>query len=953
MIKKLLSVPENLGSCFHRLKRADEKEWFCASDPAGCKLGSGGGSAWLLKKCREQEAPEQTPEEWLGEAKRILLHAGGQSRRLPGYAPSGKILTPIPVFRWATGQRLDQDLLSLQLPLYEKILQQAPAGLHTLIASGDVYIRNEEPLQEIPEADVVCYGLWTDPSLASRHGVFFMKREEPEVMDFMLQKPSPQRLSELAGSHLFLMDIGIWLLSDRAVKLLCERSLSSEGRNFRFYDLYSDFGPALGIHPEKEDAALKELTVSVLPLNGGEFYHYGTSRELISSTLAIQNRVYDQRLIVQRYVKPHPSIFVQNAVVELPLDAGNRNLWIENSHIGKHWKIRQDHIFTGIPLNDWSVDVAEGICIDLVPTGDTAYTVRPYGIGDTFKGRLKDESTLFLGRPFGKWLQERKLDFTNTGLKENEDLQEAALFPICGTKEEAEKVLIWMISQPDLQSGKRLWLANRRISANELSSQANLVRLFEQRHAFRNGNWPVLAQNYKQSVFYHLNLAQAAEEFFRNGIKLPGKLPEQAPRMIQIRDRMFRAKVLQLSSEEAKAKVEEAEAFRILREGLIESVRSQKLSPMRAVHTDQIVWSRSPVRIDLAGGWTDTPPYCLHEGGKVVNIAIELNGQPPIQVYVKPCPENRIILRSIDRGASETVTTYQHLQAFDKVGSPFSIPKAALVLTGFSPDFSALPYPTLEQQLKAVGGGLELTLLSAIPAGSGLGTSSILAATVLGALADFYGMSWDKNEICHRTLVLEQMLTTGGGWQDQFGGVLAGAKLLETESGFLQSPVVKWLPDTLFTEPEYKACHLLYYTGITRSAKNILAEIVKGMFLNETEHLYRLKEMKRHAQELFEILQKGDFIQMGQLVRKTWEQNKALDAGTNPQEIENLIRKIKDFTLGYKLPGAGGGGYLYMIAKDPQAAGRIRQTLTQHPLNERARFVEMSLSKKGLEVSRS
>lgn len=953
MIKKLLSVPENLASCFHRLKGADEKEWFCTSDPVGCKLGSGGGTAWLLEKCREQEAPEQTPEEWLGETKRILLHAGGQSRRLPGYAPSGKILTPIPVFRWATGQRLDQDLLSLQLPLYEKILQQAPAGLHTLIASGDVYIRNEEPLQEIPEADVVCYGLWADPSLASRHGVFFMKREEPEVMDFMLQKPSPQRLGELASSHLFLMDIGIWLLSDRAVKLLCKRSLSPEKKDFRFYDLYADFGPALGLHPAKEDAELKELSVAVLPLSGGEFYHYGTSRELISSTLTIQNRVYDQRLIVQRYVKPHPSIFIQNAVVELSLDAGNRNLWIENSHIGKHWKIRQDHIFTGIPVNDWSLEIGKGICIDLVPIRDSAYAVRPYGMEDTFKGSLKDSSALFLGRPFEDWMQERKLDFTNAGLQESEDLQEAALFPVCGTVEETEKVLKWMISEPDLQAGKQLWLANRRLSANELSSQANLVRLFEQRHAFRSRNWPALAQNYKQSIFYHLNLAQAAEEFFRDGIKLPDKLPEQAPRMTQIRDCMFRAKVLQLSSQEAKAKSEEAEAFSILREGLIESVRSQKLSPERAVHTDQIVWSRCPVRIDLAGGWTDTPPYCLNEGGKVVNIAIELNGQPPIQVYIKPCPENRIILRSIDRGASETVTTYQDLQAFDKVGSPFSIPKAALALTGFSPEFSAIPYPTLEQQLKAMGGGVELTLLSAIPAGSGLGTSSILAATVLGALADFYGMSWDKNEICHRTLVLEQMLTTGGGWQDQFGGVLQGAKLLETESGFLQSPVVKWLPDTLFTEPEYKACHLLYYTGITRSAKNILTEIVKGMFLNETEHLYRLKEMKRHAQDLFEVLQKGDFLQMGQLVRKTWEQNKALDAGTNPPEIENLIRKIKDFTLGYKLPGAGGGGYLYMIAKDPEAAGRIRQTLTQHPLNERARFVEMSLSGKGLEISRS
>lgn len=80
---------------------------------------------------------------------------------------------------------------------------------------------------------------------------------------------------------------------------------------------------------------------------------------------------------------------------------------------------------------------------------------------------------------------------------------------------------------------------------------------------------------------------------------------------------------------------------------------------------------------------------------------------------------------------------------------------------------------------------------------------------------------------------------------------------------------------------------------------------------------------------------------------------KALDSGTNPPAVEDIIRQIKDYTLGYKLPGAGGGGYLYMVAKDPQAALRIRETLTLNVPNPRARFVEMSLSDKGFQVSRS
>ena len=75
------------------------------------------------------------------------------------------------------------------------------------------------------------------------------------------------------------------------------------------------------------------------------------------------------------------------------------------------------------------------------------------------------------------------------------------------------------------------------------------------------------------------------------------------------------------------------------------------------------------------------------EGGNVVNLAIELNGQPPLQVYVKPSKEYRITLRSIDLGAMEVVSTYEELQDYRKVGSPFSIPKAALVLAGVPSGF--------------------------------------------------------------------------------------------------------------------------------------------------------------------------------------------------------------------------------------------------------------------------
>ena len=950
-MQKLLSLPPNLIHCFHELEEVNHTDWFCTSDPIGSKLGSGGGTTWLLQACHQAFAPQESFSNWIGHEKRILLHAGGQSRRLPSYGPSGKILTPIPIFSWERGQKLGQNLLSLQLPLYERMMNQAPAGLNTLIASGDVYIRSEKPLQDIPNADVVCYGLWVNPSLATHHGVFVSDRKKPEVLDFMLQKPSLEELEGLSKTHLFLMDIGIWILSDRAIEVLMKRSLKGGTKDITYYDLYSDYGLALGEHPKTEDEEINQLSVAILPLPGGEFYHYGTSHELISSTLAIQDKVRDQRRIMHRKVKPNPAIFIQNSITQVSLSADNANLWIENSHVGKEWKLGSRQIITGVPENQWSINLPDGVCIDIIPIGENEFVARPYGLDDVFKGALDKITTTYLNIPFTRWMEDRGITWEDIKGR-TDDLQSASIFPKVASVEDLGILVRWMTSEPRLEEGKKLWLKAEKVSADEISASANLKRLYEQRNAFRKENWKGLAANYEKSVFYQLDLLDAANEFVRFNLDMPDVLKEDAAPMLRIHNRMLRARIMKLRENKDCAKEEQA-AFQLLRDGLLGIMSERKSHPILNVYSDQIVWGRSPVRIDVAGGWTDTPPYSLYSGGSVVNLAIELNGQPSLQVYVKPCKEYHITLRSIDMGAMEVIRNYEELQDYKKVGSPFSIPKAALTLAGFAPAFSTESYPSLAKQLEDFGSGIEITLLAAIPAGSGLGTSSILASTVLGAINDFCGLAWDKNDICSYTLVLEQLLTTGGGWQDQYGGVFSGIKLLQSEAGFEQNPLVRWLPDQLFVHPDYRDCHLLYYTGITRTAKSILAEIVSSMFLNSGPHLSLLAEMKAHAMDMSEAILRSNFESFGRLVGKTWIQNQALDCGTNPPAVAAIIEKIKDYTLGYKLPGAGGGGYLYMVAKDPQAAGQIRRILTEQAPNSHARFVEMTLSDKGLQVSRS
>ena len=91
-MKKLLSLPPHLVERFHDMTGADRREWFCASDPEGVKVGSGGGTVSLIDRWRAEG--ESDPDDRM-----IIVHACGESRRLPAYAPVGKVLTPVPVFR--------------------------------------------------------------------------------------------------------------------------------------------------------------------------------------------------------------------------------------------------------------------------------------------------------------------------------------------------------------------------------------------------------------------------------------------------------------------------------------------------------------------------------------------------------------------------------------------------------------------------------------------------------------------------------------------------------------------------------------------------------------------------------------------------------------------------------------------------------------------------------------
>jgi len=846
-MRKLLSLPPCLVPAFHEVEGVDKSIYYCTSDPIGRRVGSGGGTTWLL----QQAAADSQFRFRLGDGKEptercIIVHAGGQSRRMPAYAPSGKILTPMLPMH---GDLYGPSLLSMQLPLLERIMEVAPSSLRTLIVSGDVLITASEHLDPLPSADVVCYGLPASWERLSHHGVYAMPKSSPTQLDFMLQKPSHEELEAHASTHDYLLDIGLWLLSDRALRLLHTRSTNEQGE-VQFYDLYSDFGGSLGLHPTEHDDELASLSVAVLPLPEGRFLHFGSCADLISSSSILSGRSNPERL------------------------------WVENS-CTDGWRLTSDNIVTGVPENDWRLCLQSGQCLDVVPLRSGGYALRPYGFSDQFRGLLSDPVTTFIGKPIIKWMSDRGLNISDFG--DDCDIQQVPLFPVVNDLRDAAPLLRWMLqdSISDVVV-RQTYLNMPRLSAQQISDDADVKTLAEQRLQMRRSRY------------------------------------------------------------------NESQAFSGLRRHLATTVRRGGRYPDVTALVTPVEVS-SPLRIDVSGGWTDTPPFCLYHGGAVVNVAIDLDGQSPLSCSLSPIDEPVIRMRSVDLNTSEDVRSWEQLRDYAHLGEAFSISKAALSLAGFVPEFCTQSFSSLEEQLD--GHGFEIVTHSRVPAGSGLGTSSILAATVLEAVGRSFALGWNREDVCQLTLVLEQLLTAGGGWQDQYGGAYVGAKLLTTIPGSHQRPFVQPLPTKLWTHPELAPCHLLYFTGITRMARQILAEIVREMYLHNPVQRQLLANMKDEAFAMASAIREvqtatdvyAAYVRYGQLLRINWQRNKQLDPGCQPPTIARLTELIDDLCEGYKLPGAGGGGFLYMVAKDIEAAQRIRHLLTEHALSPTARFYDMTI----------
>jgi galactokinase/mevalonate kinase-like predicted kinase len=938
--------------------------FFVTSDPPGSQLGSGGGTAHLLHQAWQASPARPTGgfESWLNASRKLIVHGSGQSRRLPAYAAEGKPLLPLPLLPAHAGQAPDQRLIDFQLDAYSRILRHAPASYRVMITCGDVLLTNPTFTPAFPEADVLIVGIRSTPDEGSRHGVLFCRNPATGALDFFLQKPPPEKTRVLADSHAFYLDTGVWLLSARAVSVLVRKcGWSSETQTYAggapsHYELFDRFGLALGAAPVAPDPEISALSAAVLPLPAGRFFHFGTSRSIISSTVELAQASERAQAVGLGSAEAHEHCLIFNADLRVPLTGANRLLWIENSVIPAAWTLRDRHVLTGIPDNTWALDLPAGVCLDCIGLRDEAgVCLRVYGFDDPFRGALSDPATRWMERPLADWLKARGISCQQAGLAPHTDIQDAPLFPrLAADDPRCGPLLAWMTAlRPAADpASRRLWLDAPRVSAADLLCRADTAARATARSASVDAVLARLSAQAWQKRCLSLDLEAVAR-------RMEGAPAAALPPPLESQDRhvseLAAVHDVALRDRLAPAAGRPNRAAGRLRELLVAKLAVAPVSPRRAVGEDQIVWGRAPARLDFAGGWTDTPPYCLEHGGRVVNLAVNLNGQPPVQAFARVCEKPCLVIRSIDLGVGEVIETTEDLLAEERLGSGFGIARAAFRLAGFDPAFNASGRAApLGQFLRdTFGGGIELTLLAAIPKGSGLGTSSILAATLLGTLGDLAGLQWNEQDLFIRTLALEQILTSGGGWQDQVGGIVGGLKQIESAPGLQQKPVIRWLPTSMLDAAIADRRFQLYYTGLTRVAHNILGEIVKGLFLNDAERIRTIDAIGLNADFAAEALQRHDWPVFVEAIRRSWLLNRMLDIGTNPPEVQAIIDRVSPWLAATKLTGAGGGGYMLLLADTPEQGARLRRELLDHPPNGRARFVDVSLSHTGLEITRS
>uniref|UniRef100_A0A452URU3 L-fucose kinase n=1 Tax=Ursus maritimus TaxID=29073 RepID=A0A452URU3_URSMA len=369
----------------------------------------------------------------------------------------------------------------------------------------------------------------------------------------------------------------------------------------------------------------------------------------------------------------------------------------------------------------------------------------------------------------------------------------------------------------------------------------------------------------------------------------------------------------------------------LIRQAVMSAQHFVSTEPAELPAPGQWVVAECPARVDFSGGWSDTPPLAYELGGAVLGLAVRVDGRRPIGARARRIPEPELWLAvgpRQDKMAMKIVCwSLDDLQDYCQPHAPGALLKATFICAGIVHVGSKLSLR--EQLLHTFGGGFELHTWSELPHGSGLGTSSILAGAALAALQRAAGRVVGTEALIHAVLHLEQVLTTGGGWQDQVGGLMPGIKVgrsraqlplkVEVEEITVPEGFVQKLNDHL----------LLVYTGKTRLARNLLQDVLRSWYARLPAVVQNAHSLVRHTEECAEAFRQGSLPLLGQCLTSYWEQKKLMAPGCEPLAVRRMMDVLAPHVHGQSLAGAGGGGFLYLLTKEPRQKEALEAILAK------------------------
>ena len=946
---------------------------FVIADPEGVRVGSGGATLLALETLARHlvlEGEASLVSFPFARRRVLLVHSGGDSQRMPAFGAIGKIFTPLPfaIPRSPTSTIFDWlYILASGLPRV--------AG-EVVVASGDVILLFDPTRVPIRRSDVCGVGIRVPAEVGARHGVYAIDTDGR--LRRFLHKQSADSLAEagaLDAAGEVLIDSGITVLGHGAVERLLglaglridrasvERTgdgLLPRDGGARPFDLYNDFMAALGrgttaaeygvseqpvgIPSAEADestasardlawVATRELTAEVAAPEVGEFIHLGTHLEyhraiathsLLRAAFPVA-AVRDSRLA--EGVATGGALICRSSIG--PAAQLGSGVVLEHCRVDGELVVGESSLVSGVEvLSGCSLRVPAGsLCYQTIVRRDRSERVNVLlGLRDNPKARLGDADASFRGESWERWLSARGLapaDVWPAGAAQS--LWEAGLF-VATDADPNFALLEWLGDAAPTcaeANGRRArWLAAERYSLRRLHAEADCLSLLDWRER-------LIEQIAVGRVLD--DVARCGDEDFADlFVGLPAESRQRvtvrlAEAAVTLDEPLKRARLNQLlaSFGGRRDPALDDRAIEAVREAIVGGRDATPRQAELRVPVGRIVRVQTPVRVDFGGGWTDTPPFSLERGGAVVNAALMLDGELPIEASVEVLAEPRLIVESGDLGYGTEIRDGSELSSLGNVLDPFLLPKASLVLSGL---LRAEAGP-IARQLERIGGGLRVRTACRLPRGSGLGTSSILGAALLKALDEAKGEAPDDATLSGQTLALEQLMTTGGGWQDQMGAIVPALKLITTEPGVDQTPTVREIRLSDARRAELEAHLVVAYTGHHRVAKNILREVVLRYLARDPLAMQALYGLKALAHQLTGAFERFDLELVGTLMNQAWLLNKTLDPQTSYPALERLFRALAPHVHGVKLVGAGGGGFLMAIGKTPEARDLLAEML--------------------------